>query len=183
MTHRLFIAINPPQNLKDKLSRLILGLKERNANLPIKWVEPQALHLTLHFLGDIADNQIDSIIKVTDEVVSHYTSSEIKLDGLSAFPNLKNPRIIFLDCEEIKNNVIQIQKKLGENLSKAGFAIDNRPWQKHITLGRVKDNCQLSLPRVTISEGDFTVKSIELMESELLLQGPKYIIVKSFDLV
>lgn len=183
MTHRLFIAINLPQNLKDKLSQLILELKKRNNSLPIKWVKPSALHLTLHFLGEIKTEEIVKIEEIINQVSQKIQQFTLKICQLGGFPNLKEPRVIYINCEEINSNKsLELQKNLGIELAKIGFRIDSRPWQRHITLGRVKSKCQPVLPRVTISEGEFKVKSIELMENELLPQGPRYGIVKLFEL-
>lgn len=183
MKYRLFIAINLPEALKDKLAQLILELEKRNKQLPIKWVNPKGLHLTLHFLGYLEKQQIPQVEKTLQKVCSKYKPFVMKINNLDGFPNFKNPRIIFINCKEADGeNAKSIQKAIGVELERAGFNVQFRSWHEHITLARVKTKCQPNIPRVEISDNKFEVKSIELMESKLTPTGARYSVVKSFGL-
>lgn len=183
MKHRLFVAINLPQKLKNKLSRLILELQKRNKRLAIKWVASKNLHLTLHFLGYLNDDQISEIKKILNRIKGQHSRFKMRVGEIGGFPNLNSPKVIFIDSKETENKEAQkIQKELSRELQKIDLKIDKRPWQEHITLARVKAKCQPKIPRVEITDSEFEVGSIELMESELGSDGPRYSIVESFEL-
>ncbi|MBU4331593.1 RNA 2',3'-cyclic phosphodiesterase [Patescibacteria group bacterium] len=183
MKHRLFIAINLPEPLKKRLAKLILELERRNKGLPVKWTNPEGLHLTLHFLGYLEEQQIPQVEKILEKVNKNCPPFIMRLDNIDVFPNFDNPRIIFVDCGKLGGGkACSIQKAIGEELEKGGFDVESRPWHEHVTIARVKDKCQLNIPRVEMGESDFEVRSIELMESQLTPGGAKYRVVKSFKL-
>lgn len=198
LKHRIFIAINLPQNIKQKLVDLILNLQKINPVSGIKWIKPEGLHITLHFLGYLDEKQIEKVKEVMDSIIGVSSSntfsekcwakqrmaSELRFTGINGFPDMNRPRIVFAEIEEIdNNNLIRLQQSLGQDLEKAGFQIDHRPWHPHITLARIK------IPRIKLRVADcqlpitiFQIKSIDLMESELRRDGAKYKVLSTTNL-
>jgi 2'-5' RNA ligase len=116
-----------------------------------------------------------------------FDKMNFEFSQISAFPNLNNPRVIFLECKQTNGNTIyELQKELGRGLVQIGIGIDKRPWRAHITLGRVKDKLSQTLYSIVkstkIKNKNFAVNSFELMESELKPDGAKYTIVASYQL-
>jgi 2'-5' RNA ligase len=183
MMKRVFIAINLPQEIKDELGREIIKLKKENSRAHIKWVEPENLHLTLHFLGSLDDEKIKQVIEEAQKIVSKYSAFEMSLGIIGCFPDPKRPRVIFVEAIESRGVVRQIHAELKSMLQKLGIETDTRPWQSHITLGRVKIPSACRGLDINISPSSFSIESVDLMESELLPQGPRYSIIKSFKLV
>jgi 2'-5' RNA ligase len=192
MKHRIFIAINLPQNIKQELVDLISDLQKINSSPSIKWVKPEGLHITLHFLGYLDVKQIETVKKIIIGVALTlrqtqdrlFKSDRLRFTEINGFPNLSRPRVIFMAVEEINNETLQqVQKVAGQNLEKAGFQIDHRPWRPHITLARVKiPGIKLRVIDYQLSVTTFQVKTIDLMESQLQRDGPKYRILKRFPL-
>ena len=176
---RCFIAINLPPEIKDALEITIKNLAEVNRNAKINWTRVENLHLTLHFLDEITESQIELVAAELQKITTEYNRVNVSLDALGAFPDIKNPRAIFIG---IKDGQIleKIQKKIGFELGRLGFKIDTRPWEAHITLGRVKTGAVKLDFKVPI--GEFGIKSIELMKSTLTPSGPIYEVIKSFEL-
>ncbi|MBU1146003.1 RNA 2',3'-cyclic phosphodiesterase [Patescibacteria group bacterium] len=181
MTKRVFLAINIPDEIKQKLGPVIEELKKSNPDYGIKWVAAENLHLTLHFFGDLDEKQITTAEKGIWEITKRIESFEMKTGNFGCFPNEQSPHVFFAsvgDSDAIHTLIGELEAML-ENL---GFEVDPRPWQGHLTLGRIKNwsNCKIS--SVEIPEMTFSVKSVELMKSELTPDGPVYSVIKSFSL-
>jgi 2'-5' RNA ligase len=179
---RAFIAINLPQKIKDGLEAVINNLDKMNRGLKAKWTEANNLHLTLHFLDEIDDHQVELVNAELQKVSGQYPKFTTFLGAIGAFPDTKNPRVIFVGVQSDHSQIIEkIQKKIGFELSSLGLKIDLRPWEAHITLGRVKFG-RAKLAAVEAPIGEFEVSSIELTKSTLTSKGPIYEVIKSFEL-
>lgn len=192
---RGFIAVNLPEGIKLYLKGVLEKLQNNNPS-GIKWVKPNGLHITLHFLGYLVQRQLDDVLKIIQNEVEQKEELQLELVHLDAFPNLERPRVFFVACRELNNGHLkQLQQGIGNGLEKIGLKIDHRPWQPHITLGRTRLNFSKKNSggqahpnflsgnlsgQVNIKNLRFEIKSIELMKSELTPAGAKYSVIKSF---
>ncbi len=174
---RLFIALNLPTLVKNRLVEVINKL---SMNYPgVKWCQSQGLHLTLHFLGEI-DKPLEEKIKLNMQSFSgKFGQFSFNLGRINAFPNLIEPRVIFIECNQTNGkSIFKLQSLLAEKLVKLNLEIDHRPWQPHITLGRIKyhiNNFKLSNEEIENLAGTtFSIGTMELMESELTTSGAIY---------
>jgi 2'-5' RNA ligase len=181
MTKRIFIAINLPDEIKKKFDLVIEKLKKLNPDYGIKWVKPENLHLTLHFFGDLNEKQIDLVEEGIEEITKGIKSFEMTTGDFGCFPNEQEPHVFFASIEDTET-IHDLIGKLEMTLENLGYKVDARPWQAHLTLGRIKDRSRCKITGVKISAENFSVKSIDLMESELTPNGPVYSIIKSFPL-
>jgi 2'-5' RNA ligase len=183
--HRIFLALNLPLKVKEELAVLISNLKKINPASVIKWVNPQNLHITLHFLGYLNDEEIRKVNEIVKKEVINcgLGVGELRFKGIDGFPNINQPRVVFVAAEEVNSNgaLQQIQRLIGQKLEKIGFQIDGRPWHPHITLARLKTSIpKFRLPSLNLRLNCFRVKSIDLMESKLSRDGAKYKILERF---
>jgi len=181
MTKRVFIAINLPDELKKNFDPIVSELKNLNQNYGVKWVAPENLHLTLHFFGDLNEKQIALVEEGIEEITKNIKSFEMTTGDFGCFPDEQSPRVFFAalqDGPEIHELIGQLEVML-ENL---GHKVDTRPWRAHLTLGRIKDWSRCKVTGAKIPSMNFTVKSVELMESELTPDGSVYSVIKSFPL-
>lgn len=179
---RVFLAINPPDTVRYELEAILEEAKQINDYPSLKWVKPKSLHLTLHFLGDQDDESINKIIELAEQTAPEFKPTHVKVGEWGGFPSLENPRIIYVSLED-SEILINLQKSLGDKLKKAGYEIDTRPWQTHVTVARNKnarEPMNLELPK--IGKLSWDTKSFELMRSKLLPDGAEYEVVKSFKL-
>lgn len=86
---RAFIAIELSKEIKETLRDIQERLKTSGAD--VKWVESKNIHLTLKFLGEINEGQLDEIIAILNEVSKDKKSFLIRLSSLGAFPKLNFP--------------------------------------------------------------------------------------------
>lgn len=196
MKTRAFIAINIPSEIKKIILEQFLFKLQKDLNRQpihpalerggVKWVNPDGLHFTLHFLGYLDDEQlikIKDILKFwTGKYHEYNTKIEYRISDLSGFPNLNRPRVIFLNCQELdtKQLIQNLQKDLGQDLAKLGIEIDSRLWHPHLTLGRVKVPQILRFKSYPPFNLRFRVESIDLMKSELNRQGARYTVLERF---
>jgi len=179
---RVFIAINLPDEVKENLIQYIAKIKKINFSHNLKYVKPQGLHLTLHFLGYLTDEQIEQVKTAISQVIENKQSFSLTINQLNGFPNLSRARVVFIDCFGDIDKAIEIQKELGQNLQNLNLEIDKRAWKAHLTICRIKNNEQFKIPDFDTPKLKFKVSSIDLMKSKLTPSGAEYSVLESFAL-
>lgn len=180
-TKRCFIAIDLPEHVKEILAQLQQSLRVWPAR--VKWVEQRNFHLTLKFLGEVPSETVQSVENVISEICSRHIRREIFLNGIGAFPNAANPRVLWVGIRDVQKNLTEIWSELENNLAKHGFDREERQFSPHLTLGRVKEPAAglaaliRGLQPVNIV---IPVDEIKLMESRLSGKGPEYSCITSF---
>ncbi|MFQ5887109.1 MAG: RNA 2',3'-cyclic phosphodiesterase [Candidatus Hydrothermarchaeales archaeon] len=160
------------------------GIKEiqnqlRSANADIKFVEPENLHLTLKFLGEIREDLVDNIHNIMKESFKGIKGFEVHLKGVGVFPNPRHIRVVWVGMEENKELLIKMQERLEENISKLGFRKEKR-FEPHLTIGRVKSGRNKDrLAEIIASMNDIEIGMIKvgrvlLKKSVLTPKGPIY---------
>ncbi len=137
---RLFLAINLPAEIKEKLAALQNELAESRAD--VRWVRPEGIHLTLKFLGNVSEDRIEEIVAAAQEAIKKASPGVIKLGikGLGTFPPHKAPRVVWAGLTGDLVPLARLQQALEEALARIGFEKENRPFIPHLTLGRVKSS-------------------------------------------
>jgi 2'-5' RNA ligase len=133
---RMFIAIDIGA-LKSLVS---LEKKLKGIEPSLRLVEPQNIHLTLKFLGEVDESNIPRIKDVIIQSVKNKHPFQMKLKGIGVFPNLNYIQIIWVGVQIVKEDtslIHSITKKINDDLSRYGFPKDKK-LHLHITLARVK---------------------------------------------
>lgn len=178
--HRIFIAINLPEDIKKKLAEY----QTRWPELPAKWTKPKNIHITLVFLGYLADEELVEICKVTKEVASRHTSFNINLTKVCYGPPKKMPPRMVWAIGEKSEEFSALKGDLDKSLATS----ENREFSPHITLARIRKWEWQRIEPEERPEVDeeidlrFSVNSIEIMESVLKKGGPEYTILESYNL-
>lgn len=181
MQHRVFIAINLPSEVKEKLVQLKSNFK-RLSN--IKWVETPNIHLTIKFLGDLTDEQIEIVKEILMRIVREKKQCPLIVDDLLFLPNKNKPRVIALS---VRGEGVKIISEIYNNLEKELAKVkigerEDRGFTPHITIGRVKGPLGGKLSEFDIEPLTFCAETIDLVESQLTLTGPIYKMIKKFAL-
>lgn len=176
---RLFIAIPLPQKVKDYLYDLEKKINSNYAK--VRWVHKKNLHLTLKFIGHINEDKIEMLKKNLNSI--NFESFKIKLSSLGAFPNMNNPKVIWVGFEP-EDNIIKLQQCIDEELLTL-FPSSEQKLITHATLGRVKVIKKKKeflnlLKNIEIEDLEFEVNSFSLIKSELTRNGPKYWTIENF---
>lgn len=181
---RAFLALDLDEKLKGKISEVQRQIAESNA--PIKFVEPENLHFTFKFFGEISPEKAQNIRGIMEKKIKDYRPFEIFIKGVGVFPNLGYIRVIWLGVED-PGNFSQMQKGFDEEFVKMGFKKE-RSYTPHLTMGRVKgaknkDELVSILKELQNLEiGRMDVKQIVMKKSELTPAGPIYTNIGEFEL-
>ncbi|AFK21773.1 RNA 2',3'-cyclic phosphodiesterase [Pyrococcus sp. ST04] len=181
---RAFIAIDVSEEVRDAIVRAqdFIGTKEAR----IKFVERENLHITLKFLGEISQEQIEEIKKILEKIARKYRKHEVRVKGIGVFPNPNYVRVIWAGVEN-DETIKAMAKEIDEALAKLGFKRE-KDFVAHVTLGRVKfvrDKLGLAMKLKELANeefGSFKVEAIELKKSTLTPKGPIYETLARFEL-
>jgi 2'-5' RNA ligase len=179
---RSFIAIELPTTVKQELTTLEDLLKKRCPQV-VRWVDPQNIHVTLKFLGDVDSDRVDEINMAIDEATQGMSPFHLELKDLGVFPNLNKVNIIWVDTKGDLDKLTYLQKQIESNMEQLGFAREDRDFTPHLTLGRVRDYAspddrkkigQVLAQTAFASAQVITVNSVNLMKSQLTNTGAIY---------
>lgn len=187
MQHRIFIAINIPEEIKKKLN----FFRDKWLELPCCWTKKDNLHITLIFLGYLSDEELLEVLKISREIALQHSVFSLNFKKIIYGPPKKiPPRIVWVEGENSKE-LGKLQKNLEDSLLLSpvkGLKNKNQRYSPHITLGRIK---QWEFRKIEPEERPeidedinfkFEVNSIEIMESQLKKGGAEYIVLDSISL-
>jgi len=170
---RTFIALPLPDTVKEALEETILSLKRR---IDARWVRPEAMHLTVKFLGDIAFDAVPALGRGLDEICAGYPEMEFRLDSLGAFPGHKRARVIWASLSGSTDQIASLAARVDRLCGRYGVPPETRAFRPHITLGRLKTPTMVEL-EAKIPGRHFSVAEVRLYRSELLREGPRYTVL------
>jgi 2'-5' RNA ligase len=177
MGTRTFISVNIEN--RETLENLVTTQKALNATeADIKPVEPENIHITLKFLGEIPETQVQRVKEKISEI--SFTPIKLEIEETGVFPNLRRPRVIWAGVRGEIEQLGQVFIELEGKLESIGFKKERRRFQPHITIGRVRSGRNREklvhelLQLQNKKYGEITVNHISFMKSELTRQGPIY---------
>lgn len=168
---RLFVAVPLPDELKEMIGRLGREITQDG----IKLVEPDKMHITLKFLGEIPEEKVSGIKENLKSVKFRKFACNAK--GTGVFPNEDYIRVVWVGCESQGG-----MEGLAEKVHGALKGKKER-FSSHITIARVKRKVDLKEFLAKHREdgfGDFEVSEFLLMKSELKGEGPEYSTIARF---
>jgi 2'-5' RNA ligase len=102
----------------------------------VRWVRLDGLHLTLRFIGLVAEDRLAAIETVLDRVAASAVPFEVAIEGAGAFPSSGRPRVLWLGVSDGHENLAGIAGTLSEELAAIGLEPDDRPYRGHLTVAR-----------------------------------------------
>lgn len=174
---RAFICLELSSSLKTRLEKLELELQTQTTS-KVSWVKASNLHLTLRFLGDIAENQISKVQTCIEEACLGMKSFVLEASQLGAFPNLRRPRVFWVGIKDSTSTLLLMQEKLEQKLIRTGFSPSDHSFSPHLTIGRLKEgtgqDISAKFSQIEFTPESFLVKEIILMRSDLRPSGAIY---------
>jgi RNA 2',3'-cyclic 3'-phosphodiesterase len=179
---RLFTAVDVGASIRGHALSLQRKLATSGAN--VKWVEPDQMHITLNFLGEMDDREMYAISRVLTKVANIEPPFQLRAAGFGAFPNSRRPKTIWAALTDGLENLIRIYGRSVEPLTDLGvYRKEDRGYNPHLTLGRVKEEADSDLIAAELPKfadwhgGDCAIEELLLMRSELRREGPEYTVV------
>jgi RNA 2',3'-cyclic 3'-phosphodiesterase len=135
---RLFLAVSLDQDVQRLIAEEISALSEEG--WPVRWVQPETSHLTLHFLGETERERAELVRLALPDIVAAHASFALRTAALGVFPNFRRPRVLWLGLHGPVHRLQTLQKDISGALQGLGFAAGDEPYHPHITLGRVRND-------------------------------------------
>lgn len=176
---RTFIAIDVNDEVRRKAGRLMRELGDLSPEY--KWVEPENLHMTLKFLGDVPEEDVADVCRHVERACEGVESFPISIEGLGAFPDRDRPRVIWAGVGEGREELCALHEGIERELKKMRFPEERQTYRPHLTLGRKKHRGRYDAAMVdaiveheSFYAGDFMVQQVVVYASYLDKRGPTY---------
>lgn len=179
---RAFIGIDIPEVIKDKISELKKELQIEH----IRFVSKENMHITLFFLGDIDQRQVEEVKDVLEKIDRKPFYASVV--GIGTF-SIKRPNILFAKISDGNKEISNIYDMLIHRIKEFGIRMDHRAYDPHITIARIPDTREREQINEFVNRnsrielGRFECRSVNLKQSMLTSSGPVYhdLYVKELD--
>ncbi|MCK4291868.1 MAG: RNA 2',3'-cyclic phosphodiesterase [Planctomycetes bacterium] len=186
---RVFIAIDIDEAVKKALADLQSELRSKIdiKKSDAKWVNPQNVHLTLKFLGEIKDEQVVDVCNITKDVAGRHNSFDIDVETVGHFGG-RSARVLWVGVGETCDQLLALQEDLEGQLASAGWPKEKRKFSGHLTLCRVRNSkAGFKLAQLTEEYKDFKLgtmpaDSVCVYQSQLTPKGPIYTVLGNYEL-
>lgn len=184
---RLFVALEIPAAVRDNLAAFLKDMRELCDQLGekrVKWVRPENLHVTLKFIGEVADAKLDEI-RAALAIVRGDTSIDIQIGGMGFFPDEDRPTVLWTGLDAA-TNLASLAGAMDCALATQGIAREKRAFVAHLTLARFAPPGLPEKLRAAIQKnaerqfGSFEAHEFHLIESKLQPAGAEYTALASF---
>ncbi len=135
-TLRCFLAFELPGHIRELLQDLLGPL--RGSGLQVRWVRPANIHLTVVFLGNIAQDSLERLGGAVSKTCAKYAPFQVSLTGLGYFGSRRSPRVLWVGMEGESRRLSIFRDALQKSLAPFGIKKENRPFRPHLTLGRFR---------------------------------------------
>jgi 2'-5' RNA ligase len=136
---RLFIAIDLDEAARAAIAEEQRRLKAAigSTRATVKWVRPDQMHLTLVFLGEVADARVQAIVEAIDRPIVE-SPFDLAFAGVGVFPQRGAPNVLWIGASAGKAETIAVQRQLADRVAPLGIPLERRPFHPHLTLARLK---------------------------------------------
>ena len=187
---RCFIAIDISEEIKKKLIELqsLLAKKAGIKDDDVKWVAADTMHLTLKFLGDVPDNQIESLCHAVEDVAVRHDRFDINIGSIGHFGSERSAKVLWVGAGQSSDELCQLYKDLEQYLAHKGWSREARKFVGHLTLCRVKRFkagkriAEEAAHYADCKLGTISADSLRVYESKLRARGPVYTLLGKYEL-
>jgi len=176
---RMFLALRVPEEVREQIEETQVELRGTLARSVVRWTDPEQLHLTLKFLGDVEVARVADLEAALKNAVRGLRAFHLNAEGIGFFPDLRRARVIWAGVTspgaELRELFHAVQK------GARGFSREEIEEQfvGHVTLGRVKmlhreDGAALGASDLILGKryfGKWIAQNVEIMRSELSASG------------
>ncbi len=186
---RLFVALEIPSSVRDNLSAFLSemrALTEKLGEKRVRWVRPENLHVTLKFIGEVADAKLADIRTALSSVPT-VAPIDVRFRGFGFFPNENRPTVLWAGLDA-SPHLSTFAGDIDGALTTMGIAKEKRAFVPHLTLARFAVPLLHEKLRVAIQKnserefGSFQAEEFHLIESKLKPLGAEYTSLASFPL-
>jgi 2'-5' RNA ligase len=179
---RTFIAVDLGKAIRDRVVAMQDALARTGTE--VKWVEPENLHVSLLFLGEVDDREIPAVCRVVAECCQAQAPFSMSVETVGCFPNPRRPRVLWVGIGEGTQDLCALHDALEPPLMDLGcYRREERKYTPHVTLGRVKSDRPTETLTSALTKnagwkgGEVTVSEVLVLSSKLSPQGPEYAVL------
>ena len=187
---RVFVAVGISAEAREQL---IVAMERIRRDVPqgIQWANPDGMHLTLKFLGNIPASAVGPLLECLGPVGAKTSPFPLQLAGLGMFPNRRKPRVLWVGVGGGLDALTRLQQAAEGAINGLGYPPEQRPFRPHITLGRPRrsvSGAQLARIGSVVSAlapphpVGWRTESVDVMRSELHPSGARYTVLGSMPL-
>jgi RNA 2',3'-cyclic 3'-phosphodiesterase len=137
---RLFIAVHLAPETRAAVEAIQARFRRLDPGDAVRWVDPKGIHLTLKFLGEVPDAEVAPLEAALDAAIAGRTAPELGASGTGGFPNSRRPRVLWVGLREEGDRLKPLQAAVEAAVRPLGWEPEARPFQPHLTLGRVRED-------------------------------------------
>jgi 2'-5' RNA ligase len=178
---RTFVAVDLGKAIRDRAVALQETLAR--AGTDVKWVEPENLHVTLLFLGEVDEREVHKVCGIVADCAGQFPAFPMAVVTAGCFGDPRRPRTLWVGVGDGTDQLCAIHDALETPLLDLGYRREERRYTPHITLGRVKSNRPNDQLAAALAKhagwkgGETVVRELLVMGSKLTPQGPVYTIL------
>ena len=179
---RTFIAVGLDEAVRERAVALQGRLARTGPS--VKWVEPENMHITLLFLGEVDELEVLAVCRAVEKAAKPLPPFAMNLVGLGCFPTPRRPKILWVGVKEGAEELRRLHATLEAPLLEMGcYRREERDYTPHLTLGRLtqEDRAGAWGPVLTKHAdwecGETPVREVLVMSSELRREGPVYTVL------
>jgi len=187
---RLFVAVEIPPEILDRLRLLIEDLREEVPG--VRWARPEGIHLTLKFLGEVTEQEVGPLrLELAKAVPGSTSPFPVDVAGTGVFPEKGRPRVVWAGLRqdgealpgERADSLVELRAAVEGAVRAAGLTRvkeETRPFKPHLTLARLGEGrppaalAEAIASRREMPVGRFVVSSVWLFQSHLKPGGAVY---------
>ena len=177
---RTFISVDVP--VTEELRSLLDSLKMMDS---VRVVPENQLHLTLKFLRDTDKKKVEKLCSELRRSLEGTGPFDIVIQGTGAFPNLRNPRVLWLGVKD-PERLIDAADIVDSTMKGLKIKADDKKFSPHLTVGRINGRYDL---KDFFKDNDgkifssFRCDHIDVMKSVLTPKGAIHSVIESIELV
>jgi 2'-5' RNA ligase len=134
---RCFVAVDLSAEVRAAVAGAQARVRAAAPRADVRWLDPQAFHLTLKFLGAVPDERVAAVSAALESVASAAPLA-LEVRGLGAFPTSRRPRVLWAGIAAGAPDLVALAAAVERAFIPLGFATEDRPFRAHLTIGRVR---------------------------------------------
>ena len=176
---RIFVAVDISAEARNKVSVYMESLKREFANVRAGWEKAEKLHLTLKFLGETSEAQLERLNEIVRKIASVTPVFNLQIHGTGVFPSPHKARILWLGVGDQQGILRKISGLLESECEKINFPTEKRDFKAHLTVARLREpHKSLEIAQTHLQNEfepvDFEVSELVIYESVLQSTGSVY---------
>jgi 2'-5' RNA ligase len=175
---RMFVAVELDEATRAVVVEEQRALSRLASTSSLRLVDPEQIHLTLAFLGEIGSASAEQAVAAMQRPIGGMQPFSIVFGGLGMFPARGAPRVLWLGLLSGVREVMELQTEVANRMRAIGIRLEDRAFHPHVTIGRwrsARPSDRTYLERdASRTSAAMTVDRVTLFESRLSSNGASH---------